>query len=515
MRVILLALALFLIGNLSSFSYANEKYRVEGLAPGEYVVFSSKQYKSYKCTPSDIGDLTWCRKGEKRKFLGQMVDTVTSINHRDDGEVLYISYTMSGVKFDDRLASEQIGYLQHVFDEQPRILKVNTRTPSLKNGVIAYWGSLELNPLRSDERSMIERGQATGKGYLIDYLTSYKNSVRERLPIYSISSGYGYIYLISKSPSGKGTISFRAINNQAILAELSKTAESVSGRVAELQDAFAEIAETADQLTASERLAFDRLYQDFKNDSAINSIKQVELYNKKLNSIYDQMSALVKNKEEKRDILSKIEPIRLDLKAIKSADLDEYLQKEQGNILSRIFELSSAEHVTQSQLADIEKQYQAFKTKKDADDRLKLIKDKVQRNAVLLENGLEDITNDADKDTAKTLVLKAKAIHQDTTYDDFAELDRQFSVFEKKLSDIKEFKDLSASAAFLVDKVEGELKDVIDDGSIVQGLKGAVIKVQQAIKAENIGDLKTSVSELANMYEANKEGLKEKTFDTF
>lgn len=515
MRAVIQLFLLVFISTVSSFAYANEKYRVEGLAPGEYVVFSSKQYLSYKCTPSDIGDLTWCRKSEKRKFLGQMVDTFTSINHRDDGEVLYISYTITGVKIDDNLASEQIGYLHHIFEEQPKILRVNTKTPSLKNGVIASWGSISLVPLGAADRSKIEQGHATGKGYLIDYLSSHKNSVRERLPVYSISDGLGYIYTLSKSPSGKGTVSFRAVNNSAILAELNKTSEMINGRLSELHDAFAEIEETAANLDKADRLPFDRLYLDFQNDKNITSVKKVEQYNAKLNVIYQKMLSQLHARSQKLELLERLKPAEQTVAAIEEPSLSAELQKDYSEIKLKISELSNAEKISENQVVLVERQLSAFLQNKSAAERLELIKQKNQKNIRALEAGMELLPGLEDQDAANTLLAKAKSMPDEAGYDDYYALEKDFSVFEKKLAEIKEFEDLSENAKFLVSKIELELSDVIDDGETVQSLKNAVLKVKDALISKKLDTLKLSVSALSALYENNKAILKEKTFDTF
>lgn len=515
MRFFAKVFAIILWSTLACSAEVDTNYRIEGLAPGEFVVFSSKQYQRYKCGPSDLGDLTWCRKTEKRKFMGQMVDSVTSISHRPDGEVLYISYTLTGVRFQDSLAGEQIGYLRQQFGMAPQTLQLNTQSRLVSEGVIAYWGGIDLQSLRSDERDMIEAGQPTGKGFLVDYLSSPRLSVQERLPVYSISSGYGYIYMISRGPKGKGTISFRALNNRAILAELAVTAGDVLTRNTELQNLFGEAENLAAALPPRSRLAFDQLRLDYQNDRNVSSLHKIEQYKAKLKLISVEMTREIATQAENRAQQDRLQPILVGLKQTNIALLPDNLKLERDAIIVAITELMAAPSLNRNEVDAAETRYRTFLHNKDAFERLAEIKSRVKRSADETERFVDRLDTDADKDAARTLILKAKATGETTPYAELADIDRQFQSYRQKVQDLNEFDDISKRAQTLIDKIDTELKNVIDDGATVQSVRAAIEKTRAAIQSKNLSDLKASVVNLTSLYESSQRELKDKSFDTF
>jgi len=515
MRFFAKVLILFLWSSFAHSTEVNRNFRVEGLAPGEYVVFSSKEYSQYKCGKSDFGDLTWCRKSEKRKFMGQTVDTVTSISHRADGEVLYISYTMSDVRITQNLAMEQTGYLQQSFGTRPRILQMNTRTKTLNEGLIAYWGDIDLYPLRSEERNQIENGQPTGKGYLVDYLSSPKLSVKERLPVYAIGSGYGYIYLISSGPSGKGTISFRAMDNRAILAEISLAAGVVQAGNSELHNMFADAEKQAGRLPIGNRQALSELQLEYQNDRNVNSVQKINQYKERLDAISNIMIRDIVAQTKDSALKEKLQPLSAELKQINASVLPENLKIEHNAIIDDYNKLMTSSNLTEAQVDACLDRYHSFKMQREEAENLTQITAKVKKSTEEMEKVVDKLDNQTDRDAARTLILKAKAIGTETTYKDLVEIARELQAYDQKVNELEEFDDLSRRALELIQRIENELKSIIDDGAVVQSIREAIERTRRAIQAKDLSELKVSVGNLTSRYESSKNELKDKTFDTF
>ena len=183
-------------------------YAVDGLAVGGSVAPQSRVYKSYQCEPSiDYPGYTWCKRTQTKRSGSKDVSVSTSIVHGSDNVVAYINQTVKPAKFSSGDIQNELVRLSKKFHSPPQVRNLTERSGSV-GATLAIWGGIHLQPLGSDDLSVVAQGKSPHRGILVDLLGDMHKSARANLPVYSVSGEQGFVWMASYDREGEGTLRF-------------------------------------------------------------------------------------------------------------------------------------------------------------------------------------------------------------------------------------------------------------------------------------------------------------------
>ena len=187
-------------------------YSVDGLAVGGSVAPQSSVYKSYRCEPSDdYPGYTWCNRIQNKKIGSKNVSVSTSIVHAADGVVGYINQTVKPANFSNGDIQNELGRLSRRFRSSPQVRNLTERSGSV-GATLAIWGGVHLQPLGSDDLSVLAHGKSPHRGILVDLLGDLHKSAQMNLPVYNVSGEQGFVWVASYDREGEGTLRFFALD---------------------------------------------------------------------------------------------------------------------------------------------------------------------------------------------------------------------------------------------------------------------------------------------------------------
>jgi len=221
-------------------------YTVGGVILGSRVQVDSSEYQEYSCGPSAQFDgFTLCRKKREEREKRGSFTAIYSLLHSPDGTVVYVNRYQEPAFFDSDEENEDIQWYSRRLGEFPRIERMPHR-PGFRDGVLATWGRVILEPLDNDSIKILVDGRSPKKGYIIDFIGDIVRSAKDGLPIYRISGGAGFVWAASFDRRDRGTLRFAAIDASAFYPELKATpvsngTRSSDAQVAALENELAEI----------------------------------------------------------------------------------------------------------------------------------------------------------------------------------------------------------------------------------------------------------------------------------
>ncbi|WP_246668459.1 hypothetical protein [Bradyrhizobium elkanii] len=191
------------------------KYRVDKVALGSIVEFESANYREYQCRPSDqFPGFTWCQKQRNERVQRGEYLSSHSLLHSQDGRLSYLNRYLDPAFFDPGEVGGDIERLTRTFGEQPRTIELPGSIPNM-TGVIASWGAVSLEPLDASAIATLAAGRSPG-GILIDFVGDFQQSIRQKLPIYRVSGGAGFVWAESHDLNGRGRLRFFAIDASSL-----------------------------------------------------------------------------------------------------------------------------------------------------------------------------------------------------------------------------------------------------------------------------------------------------------
>ena len=195
------------------------KLRVDGFELGDLLDAQSAADKQFRCVPSKtFPGKTWCQRTVAERTRDGDISKTNVILESDDGTIGYVSESISPAHFTLSDIDSEIARLSRRYGN-PRILRYPSNGSPM--GIIAYWGSLTLVPLDDDAVGRIVADQASGKGFLFDFLSNFRRSAENGFPIYSVSGGEGYVWSANFNASGTGVLHLTAMDTSEIGAPAS------------------------------------------------------------------------------------------------------------------------------------------------------------------------------------------------------------------------------------------------------------------------------------------------------
>jgi len=247
--LMVLAAVCLLAGTPRVLAQPAQQYAVDGLAVGARIPFDRPAYREYKCGPSDQFDgFMWCQKTRQEKERRGKFSSTYSILH-SGGVAVYIDRYLEPAFFGAREAEDDIQRYSRKLGEIARIARMPHRA-DFPNGILASWGKVELEPLDNDTITALAEGRdPTTKGYLVDFIGDFARSAKERLPIYRISGGAGFVWVASFNQRGRGTLRLTAVDASVLALTTTPSAPIETAESAKEKDA---IANSTNQLSRGE-----------------------------------------------------------------------------------------------------------------------------------------------------------------------------------------------------------------------------------------------------------------------
>jgi len=237
--LMVLAAVCLLAGTPRVLAQPAQQYAVDGLAVGARIPFDRPAYREYKCGPSDQFDgFMWCQKTRQEKERRGKFSSTYSILH-SGGVAVYIDRYLEPAFFGAREAEDDIQRYSRKLGEIARIARMPHRA-DFPNGILASWGKVELEPLDNDTITALAEGRdPTTKGYLVDFIGDFARSAKERLPIYRISGGAGFVWVASFDQRGLGTLRLTAVDASVLALTTTPSAPIDTAESAKEKDAIA------------------------------------------------------------------------------------------------------------------------------------------------------------------------------------------------------------------------------------------------------------------------------------
>jgi TonB family protein len=190
-------------------------YSVAGLSLGTRLRSDSAEYREYTCRPSDqFEGFTWCQMSHQERERRGSFTATYSILHSRDGTIVYVNRFQQPAFFAPTEAEEDVQRYSRKNGQPSRIIKMPSRQ-GFREGMIAYWGNLVLEPVTGDGIRILAEGKSPKQGLLIDFIGDFTRSAKEGLPIYRITGGPGFVWAASYDQAGKGTLRFAAADASA------------------------------------------------------------------------------------------------------------------------------------------------------------------------------------------------------------------------------------------------------------------------------------------------------------
>jgi hypothetical protein len=176
---------------------AASPYVVDGLALGGHVKSGNQAYQPYQCRPSDqFSGFIWCH--EEHTTPDNTVMRSHSILQSQDGTAYYVDSYFQPAFFDPNDIQNEIDRMSSEFRRQARLIQMPKRE-GLPSAVMAIWGAIQLEPLSSDEISVVASGDSP-PGILVSFLGDEERSAKAGVPVYRLAGGAGFLWAATFEP---------------------------------------------------------------------------------------------------------------------------------------------------------------------------------------------------------------------------------------------------------------------------------------------------------------------------
>ena len=192
---------------------AASKYFVDGLALGGQVKSGNLAHQEYQCRPSDkFSGLIWCH--EEHTTPDNRVMRSHSILQSQDGTAYYVSSYFQPAFLNPNNIQNEIDGMSSKFGQQARLIQMPQRE-GLPSAVMAIWGTIQLEPLKPDEISVVASG-GSPPGILVSFLGDEERSAKAGVPVYRLAGGAGFLWVGTFDQNGRGVLQYLAIDDSKI-----------------------------------------------------------------------------------------------------------------------------------------------------------------------------------------------------------------------------------------------------------------------------------------------------------
>ena len=209
LSIVVLYFILFAFPIDSGHGQQNPSYVVNGLRLGE-IVTTKPIYQEMSCIPSNaFAGNFWCSSNNRRIVRGYTERRSISVLHSSTGETIYSNLYITPALFGRNDLDVEISRLSRIHRENPTIVRSPASLDS-RNGIIAIWGDVRLEPLDSEAIRQLAEGVTLNRGLLVDFFGDLRRSARAGLPVYLITGNAGLIWNASYDREGRGHLRLAA-----------------------------------------------------------------------------------------------------------------------------------------------------------------------------------------------------------------------------------------------------------------------------------------------------------------
>jgi hypothetical protein len=137
-----------------------------------------------------------------------------SILQSQDGTAYYVSSYFQPAFFNPNNIQNEIDRMSSEFGQQAPIIQMSQRE-GLPSAVMAIWGAIQLQPLKSDEISVVASG-GSPPGILVSFLGDEERSAKAGVPVYRLAGGAGFLWVATFDQNGRGVLQYLAIDDSKI-----------------------------------------------------------------------------------------------------------------------------------------------------------------------------------------------------------------------------------------------------------------------------------------------------------
>ena len=139
--------------------------------------------------------------------------------HLYNNIVTYINKSVYPAYFTNEDIDGELKRLSIKFSESPHVY-------ASREGLIATWGGIKLNPLGQNELSILASGGHPSMGFMVDYLMNFQESAAAGLPVYGLGGRKGFVWIARFAKNReKGSLRFLAADpsqmNRGAVGEVS------------------------------------------------------------------------------------------------------------------------------------------------------------------------------------------------------------------------------------------------------------------------------------------------------
>lgn len=187
-------------------------YSVGGMRLGEQINLNA----SYDCKPSEqFTGFDWCSTASREHEARGSFEQKTSILRSAEGRAEYLNRFLSPAFFDRDEINNDIQALTRKFGMRPKISTMPSRS-NLPRGIIATWGDVTLEEIDKPALAALAKGESPQQGLFVDFLNDFTTSAREKLPIYKLGGGAGYIWIATAGSVDRSRLRFLAVDVPAL-----------------------------------------------------------------------------------------------------------------------------------------------------------------------------------------------------------------------------------------------------------------------------------------------------------
>jgi TonB family protein len=463
-------------------------YKVAGFVLGSRINFDSSEYREFKCGPSDqFEGYVWCQKVKQEKERRGSFSATYSVLHSRDGRILYVNRYQEPAFFGETEAAEDIQRYTRQVGESARITKMPTR-PGFRDGIVATWGGLVLEPLDNESIKILAEGKSPKKGFLIDFIGSFTRSAKEALPIYRISGSAGFVWVASYDQRGRGIMRFAAIDASGVVPSLPT---HPSAPVGEAQDraAWRDLV-----LLQLERYKTYPPGAVSRGEAGVVQLSfRVDRNGKVLTSSISNSSGYPELDQEVLSLIQRAQPMPPFLPNMPQNSL-EISVPIRFNIPRPPSPISPAAPPPEPAISTAS------------------IIEKLRATRTLIQDHLSTIRDDGNRKRAEGIVVRLATANSTMSSENLKELEQEAESGRRIIEAETEFKRVSEIANHKLKEIQAELEKVTSDAPLIQELQTAIKATSFAQNGSDLQSLQDALLKLDRLYDGNRTEIRRLQF---
>jgi hypothetical protein len=198
---------------------------------GERIAPTNPNYQIYTCKPSeDFDEAIRCDHTQIKSGKAGNITVSSTLIQAQDGTALYIVTNAFPVSLSKAIVQNEIATLSTEINEKPASVEWLPKDAPNPTAVVVTWGQVRLDAVDYDAAIDSAQDKNPHLGELVDALGDPNRAAKERLPVYRIVGGAGYIYAASFGTATRGNRHYVAANARTSKSGCSPARSPTSSR---------------------------------------------------------------------------------------------------------------------------------------------------------------------------------------------------------------------------------------------------------------------------------------------